>query len=205
MFKEIIEKIKSRTKKTLPVSSEKDLSFVEKEPPFTINILQEQEFLKVEISDYISLKDFMDTIRLIDTFGATNLLCNSVIWNTDKQQVNKGTYFIIDLDDYLYNILINDEITIIDERIKKQAITEERKIELTNNNFWYIFLKHENTATIYEKHYNNNQPEWPMSNLPKEEVLSGISAIISNLEQIAGIENIIDLNILRQCLETKHK
>ena len=41
-----------------------------------------------------------------------NLICNSVLWTNEKQKINKGIYYVINIANRLYNILFNDKISI---------------------------------------------------------------------------------------------
>ena len=39
----------------------------------------------------------------------------SVLWNSSRQKVNKGTYYVIPISNCIYNILVGDEESIINE------------------------------------------------------------------------------------------
>ncbi len=83
---------------------------------------------------------------------------------SDKQKVNKGIYYVILIDNRIYNILFTDDKLQIDERISpindeyanKENITQERVITYlpTQNKYRYYSAKHEsNGNTYYTKYY----------------------------------------------------
>ena len=68
------------------------------------------------LDDYYTIQDYVDKMKEIDGLEIDKLLNLSVLWNSERQRVNKGTYYIFKHKTYLYNILINDEVIAIDER-----------------------------------------------------------------------------------------
>ncbi len=153
-----------------------------------------------------------------DEFHILNLLCNCVIWNSRKQKVNKGIYYVIQNSNRIYNILFTDEELIIDERIKKEFdeqtkkenITEERVItfKINKNEYNYYEAKHDKTGdTFYTRYYDKNRLlSMGTFDLSPQETYDEISSVIYNLERINGIENIIDIDFLKtQVLEDLDK
>ena len=147
-----------------------------------------------------------------------DLVCLSVLWNSDKQKVNKGTYYVISVDNRLYNILFTDEKIYIDERTKKEIdeqtqkenITQERVITFyTNTNEYnYYSAKHEaNRNTYYTKYYNKKRIySLGALDLTEEETYDEVKSVISNLENIKGIETILDVELLKEhVLNDLHK
>lgn len=79
----------------------------------------------MKISDYITITDYVERMRQIDNLGLEKMVFNHVLWNSNKQKVNKGTYYVINTLNGIYNILINDELLIINERINKKKRIED--------------------------------------------------------------------------------
>lgn len=109
MIKNIIDKLKIRR---CQLNKSKDNFDVIK-----VNFMEEYNFYKIEISDYISIFDYVNWKKANDKCHVLDLLCNSVLWSNEKQKVNKGTYFVINANKCLYNILFTLEKIIIDERM----------------------------------------------------------------------------------------
>lgn len=206
MFTKLIDKLKSKKQRLQDLNN-----FNEKiieTSIFDITIVSEGNFSKVEISDYISIKDFVERTKTIDKFGVTNLICNSCFWNVDEQKVNKGTIYIIQIGNRLYNMLINSNNIVIDERLIIEDITEERviDIDIDSNDYRYARLKHYQTeftstgSTFYVKCYHKGDSGSGNLSLSKEETYEDINMIIDNLQSIEGIENIINLDLLKKII-----
>ncbi len=171
---------------------------------FDITISKENNFFKMLISDYISVSDYVERMRLIDKYDLISLICNGVLWNVDKQKVNKGVFYVISIDNQLYNIFNDGDHFKIDERIYKEDITEEKMIRfnISDNNYKYTSCKHygRNGSTFDVRYYNNNNDNLSFGklDLSREEAITGVSLLISNLESIDDIENILDVDLLKK-------
>jgi len=184
-------------------------SNIKEENNVNINITKENNIIKIEISDYISMVEFDDKIKSSDEYSVLDLLCLSLSWNTSRQKVNKGTYYIIITDNRIYNILINDGKIKIDERTQialdeqtqKENIIEERLItfNIDEEKYRYYTAKHEqNRNTYYTKYYDKNRTySLGALDLSEEEALSEIKEVFYNLEGIEGINNILDIELLK--------
>lgn len=212
MSKDLIDKLKV-TKKNLQNSiiNNKNIKNkpVEEHYNFKITISAEKNIYKVEISDYISISDYIQKMKSSDEFRILHLICNSVLWNSDKQKVNKGTYYVITIDNGIYNILLTEEkIKInkrtkikIDEQTQKENITQERVItfDINNNEYHYFSAKHDKIGnTFYTRYYSKNRLfSLGALDLSREETYDEIKSIIYNLESIEGIQNILDVQLLK--------
>lgn len=200
MIKEIINKLKNNKKQlqTLKANSEN----IKEEKSFDITVFKKNNISEVIISDYISGTDYIEKMKLIDK-DLINLISNNILWNNSEQKINKGHFYIIFHSDKLYNILISGNIIKIDQRIKKDDITEERIINIdTNNNVYYSSFKHDKIgSTFYHKFYSKNRLySLGDLDLSKDDALREIKTILFDLEQFDGIENIIDLELLKQSI-----
>ena len=184
-------------------------SNIKEENNVNINITKVNNIIKIEISNYISTIEFDDKIKSSDECSVLDLLCTSISWNTSRQKVNKGTYYIIIIDNRIYNILINDGKIKIDERTQialdeqtqKENIIEERLItfNIDEEKYRYYTAKHEqNRNTYYTKYYDKNRTySLGALDLSEEEALSEIKEVFYNLEGIEGINNILDIELLK--------
>ncbi len=221
MFRELIDKLKTKKKQLQNYATTNENTEnkpIEKQNDSEITISSENNIFKIEISGYISIGDYVNKMESNDEFHILNLLCNCVIWNSGKQKINKGTYYVISIGNRLYNILFTDEKLMIDERTKiefdeqtqKENITEERVItfKINKNEYHYFEAKHDKTGnTFYTRYYNKNRLfSLGTLDLQLQEAYDEISSVIYNLESINGIENIIDIDFLKkQVLEDLDK
>jgi hypothetical protein len=203
VFEKILNKIRNRKNNEIIADTKKeDFSEIKKEN-FNINIDKIDDVLKMEISDYITITDYVEKMKEIDEYNLLDLVCNSVLWNSKKQLVNKGTYYILSYDGRLYNIILNEEGLKLDERIKVDGITEEKVIRInSNNDYSFSSLKHDKTgSTFYTKFYDTNPIKMGCLELSESEAYLQIETLIKNLkldERISYILNIEQLeNILK--------
>ena len=214
MLKELIEKLKRKKHQIQSYKSDNDDINtgikVHEEKEVEIIVSSQNNITKIEIPDYVCIGDFVDKKNYGEEYKILDLLCNCVLWNSDKQKVNKGIYYVIIIDNRIYNILFTDDKIQIDERIKpifdevtnKENITQERVItyDTNKNKYRYYSAKHESDGnTYYTKYYNKNR-EYSLGtlDLTEEETFEEINLVISNLEAITGIETILDIEFLKE-------
>lgn len=212
MFKELIDKLKLRKlwlenykHNKIVIQSDE----INENKNIVINVTNENDFYKIEIPYYISLEDYVNKMESGDEYNILDSLCNCVIYNSEKKKVNKGIYYVITNGNSLYNILLNDEKIKISERIKlaideetrKENITQERVITfyINNNEYNYFSAKHDSSRdTYYTKYYNKNRGySLGELDLTEKETYEEILSVISNLEDIDKIDDILDINILK--------
>ncbi|MBP3635623.1 MAG: hypothetical protein J6J17_04150 [Bacilli bacterium] len=196
MFTEIINKLKKKKQELQNLNNMP----IEEKTTFDITIAKENNIYKMEISDYISIVDYVERTDLIDEFGVTDMISNGVLWNSKKQKVNKGIYYVLIVDGRLYNIFINGNDLAIDERTKINDITEERIIYFNTitSDYHYFSAKHDKTgSTFYTKYYSKNGFDFGKLKFSKEEAYEEINNVISNLESIEKIICLIDIDLLK--------
>lgn len=211
MFRELIDKLKSKRKQLQRYNTNViETKPIEKEKEIDIKILKQENIYKIEISDYISIGDYVNKAKSSEEYSILDLICLSVLWNSNEQKVNKGIYYVITIDNRLYNILFTDDKIYIDERTKKEIdeqtqkrnITQERLItyNIDKNQYNYYSAKHEeNRNTYYTKYYNKNRSySLGTLDLTEEETYEEVKSVIFNLENIDGIETILDVDLLKE-------
>lgn len=198
MIKELIEKYLKKKKKVIK-NVVQDLEEIEQ---FDISITRSNDIFKIDVNDYISIIDYVDRMKEIDHFNLLDLLGNAVLWNSKRQGVNKGTYFVIIHGDYLYNVLLGEEETIIDERIKVGDHTVEKHVNLhINGEYNYTHFKHDKVgSTYYTMYYSKKGFPIKSFELSKEEACEGISELLSRFELIPGVSDILDINVFRSSI-----
>lgn len=202
MIKELIEKLK-RKKEELQNTTPLTEPIEEKKINFEILLSQEDNFYKMEISEYISIIDYVDRIKEIDEFGIESLVGNAVLWNSRKQKVNKGTYYVVTNENNLYNILLNENDIKIDIRTKQDDITIERfiRIDTSNNDYSFTLHHHDKTGnTFYTRYFSLTGIKFGKLELTEDEFNEQIRIAISSLESVEGINNIVDINLLKNLI-----
>lgn len=214
MFKELIARLKQKKHQIQNYqTNNNDIKTgikVHEEKEVEIIVSNQNNITKIEIPDYVCIGDFVDKKNDGEEYKLLDLLCNCVLWNSDKQKVNKGIYYVIIIENRIYNILFTDDKIQIDERIKpifdevtnKENITQERVITYlpNQNKYRYYSAKHESDGnTYYTKYYNKNR-EYSLGtlDLTEEETFNEIASVISNLETIPSIETILDIELLKE-------
>lgn len=214
MFKELIARLKQKKHQIQNYQTNnneiKTGIKVREEKAVEIIVSSQNNITKIEIPDYVCIGDFVDKKNYGEEYKILDLLCNCVLWNSDKQKVNKGIYYVIIIENRIYNILFTDDKIQIDERIKpifdevtnKENITQERVITYlpNQNKYRYYSAKHESDGnTYYTKYYNKNR-EYSLGtlDLTEEETFNEVASVISNLETIPSIETILDIELLKE-------
>ena len=91
MFRKSIDKLKAKNKQLQNYATTNETTQskpIEKQSDFEITISSQNNIFKIEISDYISIGDYVKKMESNDKFHILNLLCNCVIWNSKKQKIN---------------------------------------------------------------------------------------------------------------------
>ena len=194
MLKELIDKYLRRKKVV-----EEKIQPVEEKQVFDISISRCNNVFIVDVSDYVTIGDYVERMHEIDNYNLLDLIGNAILWNSKRQRVNKGTYYVIMHDGYLYNILLGEEETIIDERIKVDDHTVEKHVNLhINGEYNYTHFKHDKVGSTYYTMYYSKKG-FPIKNfeLSKEDAYELISDLLSRFELVPSSDNILDVNMFR--------
>ena len=194
MLKELIDKYLRRKKVV-----EEKIQPVEEKQVFDISISRCNNVFIVDVSDYVTIGDYVERMHEIDNYNLLDLIGNAVLWNSKRQRVNKGTYYVIMHDGYLYNILLGEEETIIDERIKVDDHTVEKHIDLhKNGDYNFTHFKHDKVGSTYYTMYYSKKG-FPIKNfeLSKEDAYELISDLLNRFELVPSSDNILDVNMFR--------
>ena len=211
MLRELIDKLKSKKQQLQKYDTSVDIiETKDEEKEIDIKISKQDNVFLIEISDYISIIDFVNKKNSSDEYSILDMLYNCVLWNSDKQKVNKGIYYVTIVDNRIYNILFTDDKIKIDERnkkeideqTKKENIIQERVItyNINENKYHYYSAKHESDGnTYYTKYYNKNRKySLGTLDLTEQEAYEEIKSVIYNLENIKGIETILNMELLKE-------
>lgn len=198
------DKLKELRHKLTSFSKTQDNSFQipdsnnEEKQFLNIKISENEGVFKVEISDYITIGEYLEGIK---QFDIENKLSNSVLWNSSRQCINKGKYFVFLHNGKLYNILINEELVIIEERSKKEEDVLERiiKFKTKDADYRYFSCMHDKNGSSYlTRYYSKNGTNLINLELSSEEFSDDVTAMFANLEGSKDIEDIMDIDMVRR-------
>ena len=207
MFEKFINRLKNKKQELNEIS--KSHSSKEEKVQFTITITNASNMYIMVISDYILIGDYDRRIDKIDKYqlflhndtntnGYTQWFFFRVKNMKKDKRVNKGTYYVLSLDNRIYNVYINDYEIAVDERNKIDEITEERVITYNQNtmNYNYFSAKHDKYgSTFYTKYYSKPQLDLGKLIFSKEEAHEEINNLIERLSNIEEIAKLIDIDI----------
>lgn len=223
MIKDLLTKLRKKETKPNTIDTKQEEVIKEKSNDVNINISQQNNFYKIEISDYISLHDYTEKIRNNDNYEI--LKSNPLLWNDEKQKVNKGTFYITNVMNSSYTILLTDGQIMINEMSKKELdqneidfindnldgnhedldtyFIQDRNlvIYLDSNNYRYSLLKHTEMKNTYYVGYYSKLKKFAFEQLTDEEMYDEINSLLSNLQEINGINDILDLDLLNMILD----
>lgn len=192
---EFIKKIRLRKKEIEgPI-----INPIYEESNFDITVEESPTYTKVTISDYARMQDYGKCLQEENNSPAKQISMN-ILWNSSKQRINKGTYYIITIGNRLYNILINDNNISIDERTHHTDSTDERiiKFNTETNDYYYSSLKHDSIgSTKQTKFYSKTGTQMLGFALSQEEAASEINPLFEHIELLPNIETILPLNLLK--------
>ena len=208
MLKELINKLKDKKQKIENLSNEFNIEKEEQEKSnFEINITNDNNIYKIEISDYISMQDYCDRMDLIDKDKIGDLIFASVFYNSETSGPKSGTYFVFCKDNRIYNILINESEIKVAERTLLGEEKEEKIISfpIDCSDYHYFRCKHDKMGSSYAtRYFSKNGTLMPKLELTREEFVDDITAIIGRIKEIDGIENIYDVNIISDVISNNY-
>lgn len=167
--------------------------------PVEITISEETDCYVMYISNYVDALEYSKKKDEIDKMGISNRISMSLLWNSCRQKINKGIYYIFLKDDDLYNIWINGKEIKIDERLKVGEETYEKIIsfKLDSNDYSFTSFKHDKIgSTFYTKYYGTQKMDMGKLSLNKEEAYEEIMMFLNNVLEIENILDIVDINLL---------
>ena len=201
-----------------------------KETPkkYNIDIQKQDNIYRIIINDYISFEEFANLIKSNEKFKILNMPW-AIICNSTTQGINIGTYYIINMNNHIYYLLLSEKKIIILERTieKMDEIEEElyhkkvfgwpesqtklikhdREISIyPNNSYGYRSVKHVTDGGSYDMKFYSSDDNNPL-HISTKEAYDNINSIITNLENIPNINTILNIdnikNIVLEDLKNK--
>lgn len=167
-----------------------------------IKLFYNDNISSLEICDYLSANDFLVKKKIIDSDNRVNISTN-ILWNTDRQCVDKGVYYVIFHNDMVYNILVNDEYIKIDEmtKVNDGSIENILTVYKEDNHYFYASYKHDVYGSTHGIDYYDNQEILYLANLlSKEEVISELYKLVTNMHDILNLKDIVDMDFLNKVI-----
>ena len=223
MFKDLLNGFKKKKQSSSNIEPQEKREF-------EINVSKYNNINKIEISDYITTTEYTNKRDSGEEYQILDMIRASVLWNSRKQMINKGTYYVTSINNHLFNILFTENKIIINERIT-ELVDEDEKQTIANNlhkeasdigeyitcdktitfypnqnNYTLSILKHADDDTYYTKYYSRFKTvDMGDLMLTDEESYNEIHMVLSNLHDIDNIEEILDFNSLYDILNDTKK
>ena len=199
MFKELINKLKNKREQLVEVSSRVDIEENE-EKKIDLVIDTYKNFFRMYISDYISIGEYDERTNELDPEKMCDNISINIFWNSGKQRVNKGTFYVLIDGNVIYNFMIDGNKIKIDERIKFEEESHERifSFDLSSNEYRLVFFKHDKFgSTFYNMYY---PPEEYMEKfaLTREEMYEEVKGLLERTFGVENVSDLMDVNLIKQ-------
>lgn len=194
MFNCLIKTLKDKKEELLSFSPKSDDAIVVENTP---------DYFKMVLKDYMEVGMYSDIIDNLDPDKISDKISFSVLWNTTKQRINKGTFYVISIDDKTYNIWFDGLDVKLDERIKVGEETHEKiiKVDMGSGNFHFTSLKHDKIgSTFYTMYYHPGEALIPAMSFSKEEALGEINKMLDNFLDIEISNSIVNIEEIRNII-----
>ena len=159
---------------------------------------KEDLYYKMTISDETSLFDYISKTDAVDKYKVSDMISNSILWNNATQKVNKGTYYAVSNGNKLYNILMNDTIISLDERILLPDNTViEKIIHYNKETLGFTFYKerHDSTGSTHDvMEYDRDELVESGDIYRVYEAFNEIGEVLKSATYIQGISRIMDID-----------
>ena len=199
MFTELIRKLINKREELVEVSSHVD---TEKKEKKKIDIVVDtyKNFFRMYISDYVPVIEYDERTNEIDPDKMSDNISMNIMWNSGRQEINKGTFYVLLEDNVIYNFMLDGDKIKIDERIKFDEESHERifSFDLGSGAYRLVFFKHDRFGSTF---YNMSYPPdkyMEEFGLTREETYDEVKGL---LERVSGVENVLDLidvNLVKQ-------
>lgn len=199
MLEELIVKLRNRNKQEVSPKSKEEIG--------TITITKENNFYKLIIPSEISFDEYINQMKLIDNYGLIDLIPNDILIKKGSLlRITSGVISTIIIDNRLYNIIVNEEEININEREKvdSEIIEKSLTVNKKEGTYQYASLKHrESGTTFFVKFYPWNDCACKELTLTEDEFIEETSTLLSNLENIEGINDILNLERIKNVINGK--
>ncbi|MCX4365552.1 MAG: hypothetical protein OSJ70_07260 [Bacilli bacterium] len=197
MLREVIDNLKIKRQKLIEVTPNMNAKCDEDNVKITID--KYLDFLRMQISDYVSICEYTKKTDLCDNYEMCKKISMSILWNSGKQKINKGTFYVYTVNNVIYNFWTDGKEIMIDERIKTEKETQEKilRFDLSTLDYAFTFFKHNSIgSTFYTMYYHTKEREIGELAFSKEEAYEAIRPFLESVSAIKNIFGIIDLNII---------
>lgn len=198
MIRKWIDKLKNKKEELVEVSSRVE-SEEKKEKKVDIVIDTYKNFSRVYISDYVSILEYDERVKEMDPSGTYKNISMNILWNSGRQEVNKGTFFILLGDNFKYNFLIDGEKIRIDERIKLEDESHERifRFDFDSSKYKLTFFKHNSFGSTFYNMYYPPEKHMEKFGLTREEAYREVKELLERVEQVENVIDLMDVNLIK--------
>lgn len=155
------------------------------------------------VKDYMEVIPYSDIVDKIDPDKTSDNISFSLLWNTERQKINKGTFYVIWANDKKYNIWIDDADIKLDERIDVGEEKHERILSVNKKTkkFHFTFFKHDEIgSTFYTMYYHMGNVLIPSMNFSKEEAKREIGELLASFSSVEDIDAILEIDEIKEII-----
>ena len=176
-----------------------------------IDIVYDGIFSIVDIKEDCNLEEYLNIVTVLDPSNLVNQkVNNSALLDEQLYFIKKKKIYVFDIDNIEYNVFSNESEIFIDERVKyddDDFYIDEHSIRINKDSGHFAIhrLKHRKSlSTFYVKFFLSDKPDYEFFHLDESKALQMAEEILNNLSNVEGIERVIDLLQIQECL-TKWK
>lgn len=202
MFKKLFAKLKKYGFIKQENKVEEELQEVD------IEVIVLGNITKVDIKEDCTVKEYVPTMKKRGHEWVEDKIPNATLF--DKSiNIKRKVIYLFERENIRYSCYSTDDVIHINERITTEINhIDERiiKVYKNDNNYVITRMKHDETrSTYYVKTHEKKNPDFEYFQLGKENAIELGKEVLSNLEKISGVENIIDLDLVYERLGIERK
>ncbi|MDE6292686.1 MAG: hypothetical protein K2L98_03300 [Bacilli bacterium] len=198
MIRKLIDKLKYKKEELVEVSSRVETE-EKQEEKVDIVIDTYKNFFRMYISNYVSVNNYDERTNEIDPDKMSDNISMNIMWNSGRQKINKGTFYVLLEDNVIYNFMIDGDKIKIDERIKFDEESHERifSFDLGSGAYRLVFFKHNRFGSTF--HNMSYPPDKYMEEfgLTREETYDEVKGLLERVEQVENILDLMDVNLIK--------
>ena len=154
---------------------------------YKVHFEEKDKFTKMTIDDDIVMQDYSMAIRSNGDNLKTFVF--AVVWNDEKQMVNRGTYYAFTHRDRKYNIAVTEDKVLIDETTPfKKGTIEKRLVVENSGEYDYFKCRHDEMGSTHDMEYFTSRNETFLAReIGREEFDEDLKMVFSCLETFDGL------------------
>lgn len=163
---------------------------------------------KVDIKEDCTVMEYVPTIKKRSHEWIEDKIPNATLFDSGLK-IKRKVVYLFERENIRYSCYTTDDVIHINERITDEHNhIDERIINIYKNHDNYIInrMKHDETrSTYFVKSHEKKTPDYAYFQLGRENAIQLSKEVLANLENISGVDTIIDLDLVYEKLGIKRK